>query len=182
MFFCNLCDGRVVVVSLLEWCIFLLHNVAVSLVTQSGILFVCSCKSKLIGIIFYEMPCSGCLNFFRVVSLVTTIIILLFYFYIFCWFFMGNMPWKSHEKSMEKPLKIQRFMAHEKTLTNKNPTKMPWNRMRPAYFFSWFFNDNEKAMNSKALFSWCRNLWVSHGVVKFMPHKKTMIFPWTVEY
>ena len=56
---------------------------AVSLVTQSGILFVCSCKSKLIGIIFYEMPCSGCLTFFRVVSFVTIIIILFIYFYIF---------------------------------------------------------------------------------------------------
>ena len=32
--------------------------------------------------------------------------------------------------------------------------------MKPAYFFSWLFNDNEKA-----LFSWCRNLWVFHGVV-----------------
>ena len=70
-------------VSLLEWCIFLLHNVAVSLVTQSGILFVCGCKSKLIGIIFYEMPCSGCFTFFRVVSLVT-IIIILFIFIFFC--------------------------------------------------------------------------------------------------
>ena len=87
VFFCNLCDGRVAVVSLLEWCIFLLHNVAVSLVTQSGILFVCSCKSKLIGIIFYEMPCSGCLNFFRVVSLVTIIIIL--FIYSFLYFFVG---------------------------------------------------------------------------------------------
>ena len=56
---------------------------AVSLVTQSGILFVCGCKSKLIGIIFYEMPCSGCFTFFRVVSLVTIIIILFIYFYIF---------------------------------------------------------------------------------------------------
>ena len=48
----------------------------------------------------------------------------------FHWFLMGNMPWKSHEKNMKKPLKIQRFMAHEKTLTNKNPMKMPWNRMK----------------------------------------------------
>ena len=56
---------------------------AVSLVTPSGILFVCGCKSKLIGIIFYEMPCSGCFTFFRVVSLVTIIIILFIYFYIF---------------------------------------------------------------------------------------------------
>ena len=65
----------------------LLHNVAVSLVTQSGILFVCSCKSKLIGIIYYEMPCSGCLTFFRVVSLVTIIIIL--FIYLFLYFFVG---------------------------------------------------------------------------------------------
>ena len=56
---------------------------AVSLVTQSGILFVCGCKSNLIGIIFNEMPCSGCFSFFRVVSLVTIIIILFIYFYIF---------------------------------------------------------------------------------------------------
>ena len=34
------------------------------------------------------------------------------------------------KKDMKKPLKIQRFMAHEKTLTNKNPMKMPWNRMK----------------------------------------------------
>ena len=57
---------------------------AVSLVTQSGILFVCGCKSNLIGIIFNEMPCSGCFSFFRVVSLVTIIIILFIYFIFFC--------------------------------------------------------------------------------------------------
>lgn len=62
---------------------------AVSLVTQSGILFVCGCKSKLIGIIFYEMPCSGCFTFFRVVSLVT-IIIILFIFIFFCWLVGGR--------------------------------------------------------------------------------------------
>ena len=61
----------------------------VSLVTQSGILFVCGCKSKLIGIIFYEMPCSGCFTFFRVVSLVT-IIIILFIFIFFCWLVGGR--------------------------------------------------------------------------------------------
>ena len=60
---------------------------AVSLVTQSGILFVCGCKSKLIGIIFYEMPYSGCFTFFRVVSLVTIIIIL--FIYLFLYFFVG---------------------------------------------------------------------------------------------
>ena len=48
----------------------------------------------------------------------------------FHWLLMGNMSWKSHEKNMKKTLKIQRFMAHEKTLTNKNPMKMPWNRMK----------------------------------------------------
>ena len=63
----------------------------VSLVTQSGILFVCGCKSKLIGIIFYEMPCSGCFTFFRVVSLVT-IIIILFIFIFFCWL-VGGRGW-----------------------------------------------------------------------------------------
>ena len=62
---------------------------ALSLVTQSGILFVCSCKSKLIGIIFYEMPCSGCLTFFRVVSLVTIIIIL--FIYLFLYFLVGRL-------------------------------------------------------------------------------------------
>ena len=62
---------------------------AVSLVTQSGILFVCGWKSKLIGIIFYEMPCSGCFTFFRVVSLVT-IIIILFIFIFFCWLVGGR--------------------------------------------------------------------------------------------
>ena len=60
---------------------------AVSLVTQSGILFVYGCKSKLIGIIFYEMLCSGCFTFFRVVSLVTIIIIL--FIYLFLNFFVG---------------------------------------------------------------------------------------------
>ena len=60
---------------------------AVSLVTQSGILFVCGCKSKRIGIIFYEMSCSGCFTFFRVVSLVTIIIIL--FIYLFLYFFVG---------------------------------------------------------------------------------------------
>ena len=60
---------------------------AVSLVTQSGILFVCGCESKLIGIIFYEMPCNGCFTFFRVVSLVTIIIIL--FIYLFLYFFVG---------------------------------------------------------------------------------------------
>ena len=60
---------------------------AVSLGTQSGISFVCSWKSKLIGIISYEMPCSGCFTFFRVVSLVTIIIIL--FIYLVLYFFVG---------------------------------------------------------------------------------------------
>lgn len=57
---------------------------AVSLVTQSGILFVCSCKSKLIGIIFYEMPCSGWFqggfisyNYY-------------YFIYLFLYFFVGS--------------------------------------------------------------------------------------------
>ena len=40
---------------------------------------------------------------------------------------MGNMPWKSHEKSVKKPLKIQRFMAHEK---NFNKQKSHENAMK----------------------------------------------------
>ena len=63
---------------------------AVSLVTQSGILFVCGCKFKLIGIIFYEMPCSGCFTFFRVVSLVTNIIILFIFIFFVGWWGGGG--------------------------------------------------------------------------------------------
>ena len=74
-------------------------------------------------------------------------------------------------------------MAHEKTLTNKKPMKMPRNKMKPTiFFFSWLFNDNEKAMNWKAIFHGVRIYGVFKGVFKFMPHKKTMSFPWTVEY
>ena len=47
-------------------------------------------------------------------------------------------------------------MAHEKTLTNKKPMKMPWNKMKPTMFFSWLFDDNEKAMNLKAIFQGVR--------------------------
>ena len=61
---------------------------AVALGTQRGIPFVCSCKSKLIGIISYEMPCSGCFTFFRVVSLVTIIIIL--FIYLVLYFFVDG--------------------------------------------------------------------------------------------
>ena len=94
----------------------------------------------------------------------------------FSWVFHEKIPWIWHENRMKKhenPLNIQRFMAHEKTVTNKKPMKMPWNKIKPTMFFSWLFNDNEKAMNWESIF---------HGVFKFMPHKKTMIFPWTVEY
>ena len=66
-------------------------------------------------------------------------------------------------------------MAHEKTLTNKKPMKMPWNKMKPTMFFSWLFNDNEKAMNWKAIFHGVRIYGVFIGVFKFMPHKKK---PW----
>ena len=41
----------------------------------------------------------------------------------------------SHKKKHENPLNIQRFMAHEKTLTNKKPMKMPWNKMKPTMLF-----------------------------------------------
>ena len=68
-----------------------------------------------------------------------------------------RISWKKHEN----PLNIQRFMAHEKTLTNKKKTmKMPWNKMKPTMFFSWLFNDNEKAMNWKAIFHGVRGF---HG-------------------
>ena len=63
---------------------------AVSLGIQSGIPFVCSCKSKLIGIISYEMSCRGCFTFFRVVSLVTIIIIILFIYLVLYFFWVGG--------------------------------------------------------------------------------------------
>ena len=37
--------------------------------------------------------------------------------------FHGGNAMKSHEKSMKKPLKIQRFMTHEKTKSHENATK-----------------------------------------------------------
>ena len=58
--------------------------------------------------------------------------------------------------------------------------------MKPTLFFSWLFNDNEKAMNWKANFHGVRIYGVFMGVFKFMPHKKknkkNMSFLWTVEY
>ena len=77
-----------------------------------------------------------------------------------------RISWKKHEN----PLNIQRFMAHEKTVTNKKPMKMPWNKMKPTMFFSWLFNDNEKAMNWKSIFHGVR----IYGVFNSCPIKK----PW----
>ena len=77
-----------------------------------------------------------------------------------------KISWKKHEN----PLNIQRFMAHEKTLTNKKKTmKMPWNKMKPSIFFSRLCYDNEKAMNGKAIFHGVRIYGVFMGVFKFMP-------------
>ena len=39
-------------------------------------------------------------------------------------------------------------------------------------FFSWLFNDNEKAMSLKAIFQGVRIYGVFMGFFKFMPHKK----------
>ena len=83
---------------------------------------------------------------------------------------------RNRMKKAWKSLNIQRFMAHEKTPTNKKPMKMPWNKMKPTMFFSWLFYDNEKAMNWKALFHGVRIYGVFMGVFKFMPHKKNHEF------
>ena len=79
-------------------------------------------------------------------------------------------------KKAWNPLNIQRLRAHEKTLTNKKPMKMPWNKMKPTMFCSWLFNHNEKATNWKAIFHGVRIYGVFMGVFKFMPHKKNNEF------
>ena len=61
------------------------------------------------------------------------------------------------------------WKSHEKTLRNKKPMKMPWNKTKPAMFFSWLFQ------YQKALFHGVRIYGVFMGVFKFMPHKKE---PW----
>ena len=53
---------------------------------------------------------------------------------------------------------------------------MPWNKMKPTMFFSRLFNDNEIAMNWKAIFHGVRIYGVFMGVFKFMPHKKNHEF------
>ena len=83
-----------------------------------------------------------------------------------------RISWKKHEN----PLNIQRFMAHEKTVTNKKPMKMPWNKMKPTMFFSWLFNDNEKAMNWKSIFHGVRIYGVFMGFLNSCPIKKPWVF------
>ena len=80
-----------------------------------------------------------------------------------------KISWKKHRN----PLNIQRFRAHEKTLTNKKPTKV-----KPTMFFFMVFNNNEKAMNWKAIFHGVRIYMygVFMGVFKFTPHKKPRVF------
>ena len=94
----------------------------------------------------------------------------------FHWYFMGNMPWKYHEKSVKKPLKIQRFMAHEKTLTNKNPMKMPWNRMKPAYFFHGFLMIMKKPWIKKLFFHGVGIYGFFMGLLNSCPIKKPWFF------
>ena len=79
-----------------------------------------------------------------------------------------KISWKKHEN----PLNIQRFMAREKTLKNKKPMKMQWNKMKPTMFFSLLFNGNEKTMIWKAIFHGVRIYGVFVAVSKFMPNKK----------
>ena len=83
-----------------------------------------------------------------------------------------RISWKKHEN----PLNIQRFMAHEKTLANKKPMKIPWNKMKPTMFFSWLFYDNEKAMNWKAIFHGVRIMGFSWGFLNSCPIKKPWLF------
>ena len=79
-------------------------------------------------------------------------------------------------KKYENPLNIQRFMAHEKIVTNKKPMKMPWNKMKPTMFFSWLFNDNEKPMNWKSIFHGARIYGVYMGFLNSCLMKKPWVF------
>ena len=81
----------------------------------------------------------------------------------FYWFFMGNK-------------KIQRFMAHEKTLTNKNPMKMPWNRMKPAYFFHGFLMIMKKPWIKKLFFHGVGIYGFLMGLLNSCPIKKSWFF------
>ena len=78
---------------------------------------------------------------------------------------------KISSKKHENPLHIQRFMAHGKTLTNKKPMKMLWNKMKPTLLFSWLFNDDEKAMNWKGIFHGVRIYGFSRGFLNSCPIK-----------
>ena len=80
--------------------------------------------------------------------------------------------WKKHENL----LNIQRFMAHEKTHQTKNPWKcheIKWSR---PCFFSWLFNDNEKAVNLKAIFQGVRIYGVFWGFLNSCPITKPWVF------
>ena len=97
--------------------------------------------------------------------------------------FHGFFTKKHHEygmriswKKLENLLNIQRFMAHEKTLTNKKPMKMPWIKMKQTMFFSWLFNDNEKAMNWKAIFHGVKFMEFSWGFLNSCPINKPWVF------
>ena len=67
-------------------------------------------------------------------------------------------------------------MAHEKTLTNKKPMKMPLNKMKPTMFFSWLFNYNEKEVNLKAFFQGVRIYGVFWGFLNSCPITKPWVF------
>ena len=76
--------------------------------------------------------------------------------------------WKKHEN----PLNIQRFMAHEKTPTNKKPMKMPWNKMKPTKFFHGFLMIMKKPWIEKLFFMVSEFMGFSWGFLNSCPIKK----------
>ena len=94
-----------------------------------------------------------------------------------------NMAWEPHEKSMKISLILNASWPMKKLQQTKNPMKMPWNKnMKPPLFCSWLFNDNEKAMNWKAIFMVSEFMGFSWGFLNSRPIKEPWVFrdPWII--
>ena len=67
-------------------------------------------------------------------------------------------------------------MAHEKTLTNKNPMKMPWNKMKATTFFHGFLMIMKKPWIEKLFVIMSKFMGFSWGFLNSCPIKKPWVF------
>ena len=93
-----------------------------------------------------------------------------------------NIAWKSHEKSMKSP----QYSTLEGPRKNSNKQKNPWKcheiKWSQPCFVHGFLIIMKKPRIEKLFFMVSEFMGFSWGFFKFMPHKKTMSFPRTLEY